>query len=225
MKIVSYLNATVILFIALDEFLPIQSNSMMLYAQAVSSRYSFSNAGESQVAASGGIVAPVFTSGTFNFNGRSVPVFSLDFTAERINVVCTISAHAEAMLEDLVRFLEQGFGFRRPPREIKTFVSSALVVDFGDGFMKRFQDFTALLDAVRESICASGLQGDIDFQALRFAGTVEVAAGAKVGIHYGIEERAHRPPGTHWLFSQAPLTTEAHEMLLQKIEAIVRPTT
>jgi hypothetical protein len=221
MNIVSYINANTLRFIAQDEFLPEGQSSMFAFANPIAQRYGFQAHGESQTAASVGILSPAFQAGVFNFENVPVPIMSLEFLPARITATCSTSEQSNAFMDDLIEFLVTHYKFRKPSREIQKFEVSALVIDFGPQFLEKISVIGKILTTLNKfSSDASSLHAPMDIQGIRFAGT-NSKHGQIVNMHYALEVRAGRPLGTNWLFSQAPLPTKSHVALLADIEAIV----
>lgn len=221
MIVISYLNTVIHRLISHDEFLPSEESSMGPFLTAINHRYEFKNHGESPgIAANIGSPIPVFQNGLFTFSNKSVPVLSLEFQPTRIVAACSTTEQAQALLDDVVRFLVNHHGFRLPTRRIENFPVSSLVVDFGHDFLANLDVLKRIIDAVNTRASNSEYQARTHLSSVRIAGS-SLMGGAVVNTSFIIEERGGRPSGTSWLYTQAPLSNSEHIELLQDIQKIV----
>jgi hypothetical protein len=220
MKIIAHVASPILRFITLDEFLPVDNNSMAFYAPAIAARYDFQAQGESQIASGVGFNSPIFQNGRFDYKGVDTPILSVDFQGSRILAICSTTEQTFAFLEDLIEFLVTTFEFRRPERPIDDLVSSATIVDFEQNIIAKITEVAKIHSMLRSYMGGLLEKATLEPQGLKFSGSVPFGTSS-LNILYTLEERAGRPVGTQWFFSHAPFATDIHVEFLEKLETML----
>lgn len=221
MEIVTYLNGIVSRHINADEFLPLGNASYWIYVQAIADRYDFKAVGQAgQLGTSGGD-DPVFQNGSFVLDGQLIPIMEVRIFTNRILVNCSKTDQAQAFHQDLRVFLESNHGFRDSRRDPHTSYASAMVIKPEDEIIDKVQIITEMGKIVSESFSEVGQEGTLYPQAIRFSGVTKFGDGGQNST-FLIEERAGRPNGSNWLYTQASLPTAVHASTLEKLEDLVR---
>ena len=217
MQVITFLTAVVQRFISHDEFLPAGESSLAPFIETIITNYEFQMHGDLQTPqANVGAPVPGFQTGMFTFKGKRVPVLSLELHPTKMSVACSTTEQAIAFANDLTELLVAKHNFRRPQRRLIDFYASSLVVDFGPNFMTKVSLFQNVTNAINEA--GVGLvTAPMEWASIRFTGSGS-KDGSIVNNNFVLEQRGGRPPGTSWMFTQAPLTNDRHVKLLAEIE-------
>jgi hypothetical protein len=211
MKIISHLTAVTVVEASWEEIRPQHGAAFLHVVNALQQRYQFQSTGHSEVSQNVGLTTPLLAAGQFEFDGAVVPLNQLEFQPSRVVISCSTTEQTLRVAEDLFSFLHADLGFRLPPHDRpKVFVTS-IVSDFDGLLDTAFERWTTILQLLKGP-------GDVPMVpfGVRFMGLKD---GALVpDRQFVFERRAPHPPGTTWMFSQAPLDTQRHVALLQEIE-------
>lgn len=215
MQIVAYINAPILQNVSTEEFLPIGHNSIQFFGPAIAERYNFQAHGEPE-----GGSSYIFQNGRFIFEEIDTPILSMDFQGDKMVAMCSTTPQGLAFLDDMTEFLVSTFKFRRPKRNVISLLSSAIVVDFGTNVLAQLSGVAKIHSLMNSRISGMLEGGTLEAQSLKFAGRVQLNNQKAAGISYTLEERIGRPPGTNWLFSYAPLSSETHVEFLNELSEL-----
>ncbi|MGI4763831.1 MAG: hypothetical protein ACRYGP_01995 [Janthinobacterium lividum] len=219
MEIVTFLNGIVARYINQDEFLPLGQNSLWMFVPGIAEQYDFKSVGQG---AQGGVPVgdePVLQNGSFTIDGQVIPIIELRLQTGRIVVNCSKTEQAEAFHRDLERFLIDHHKFRSVSREVPLAYASSLVVKSEGDIVGKIEIFRKMSSIISNGFNRSGQAGSLFPQSLKFSGTTKLGDGVQMSS-FVVEERAGRPSGSGWVYTQASLTTEMHIEVLEALDLL-----
>lgn len=217
MKIISHFQASLTIEAPWDEIRPFKGGAFVTVTQLIKQRYSFQSVGQSGASQQVGILTPGFQNGQFEIEDEFVQINLLEFQPGAIVVSAATTEQASKFADDVLDFLHKTLDFRLPAAKRARQYTTTIVVDFGSSFLPLFgklNDIAQLLNAKIKSE-----YGLTPFGA-RFA-TLTPDNQIPFDRQYVIERRAITPAGENWVFSQAPLDTDAHVELLNEIDKLL----
>ena len=214
MKLISKDAAIAAIGIVLDEAKPLNGYSLPALIQGVADRY--------QMAKVPTIQETTATGAKFN-NGRlaakNINVTELSIHSNSIGVTTTDTKDSELVLNDLMGWLRETFGFREfATKPVKVFQSDLIVELDNDPTqtLKLFAPLLDLLDRGAESI--NGIKKSVHFNRIDF-GSDPLSAGPNVV--FLIERRAGIPYASNRYFCKAYMQTDAHIGALELMDKLL----
>jgi hypothetical protein len=223
MKLIGYLQGFTALRAKLEEYMPVRGLVHRDLAELVRTRYQF------QVfpTLNPGITPPpvmLFSGGKFSRNSESFAIHQLAMKEDGDIVLATTTEQADQVVEDLVRLLDDNFGYRLSTADKKISHLNNMVVEFDKGIEEYINILAKLANAINESRIGKPSfnikrltfgQGAILGEASDLLLLVETA-------DFVIERRSGTGYEANRYFCSAPLPTAEHLRLLERIEAIAR---
>jgi hypothetical protein len=165
-----------------------------------------------------------FQGGRFSANGSSFVINRLIMTLDGDIAIATRTEQADLFIDDLIRLLDENLGFRlRIGNLTKSFVSN-VVVEFDNGLEEYLEPLSKMIAVIND---ARPGRSPFNIKRLAFgeADTSPPPTDPLIIIEradFVIERRAGRPLEENRYFCTAPMATEDHIRILERIEAIAR---
>ena len=129
MRIVSHLEGTVLVRAPWEELRPVSGAPMPLLLSSLQTRYGFSSVGFSATAQQSGMFTPNLQIGSMTADDVSFSVNSIEFQPPFFIAVCSTTDNANIFIEDMLRFLEESFGFRPLGMNRQRYYRSTIIFD------------------------------------------------------------------------------------------------
>ena len=247
MKKIGSLLATVVVNFPLEDVRPEQGISFQSLINVISSRYSFSSRpglargligpGNAVPSSGGGLVFPLFsgiaappatvpTSPLTFRNGvfESIAIPQLDVNIEDpvgLSVQAVSTDFGDRVMDDILLALESELGFKRVSASKRRLYASNVVVEFS-------KDVAAGIEAIdrMRSLVSAAISPDdslrYEIERITFSADASLAPAfqAQHLIGFVLERRANHPYSENRYFSSAPLKTEDHFAVLDRIASI-----
>jgi hypothetical protein len=223
MRIIAFETCRVTALFPFEEVTPLGGVSDLDIVEKIKARYAFAKAPDlatAEVSKNG----YKFETGKFSF--ESTPARIADFAVYRDGIVINASKTnvAEAFLDDVISFMQKEFSFREfmtPPRR---YFQSQIVVEFDRTPEKLINSLNAIASAVSEPLVAIyGVKIPMKFARLDFDADKEnLSFPAPATVHkFIIERRLNIPFAKERFFCSAPMRTDTHVAVLEKIETLM----
>jgi hypothetical protein len=223
MKLIGHLYGIVAARASIEEYQPPQGSVPSDVIELVRSTYQFQ---AFPVLSPGVQLQPPFQFVGGQFAGTDSPfaIQSLIMMPEGDIVSALTTDQADIVLSDLMRLLDENLGYRlRGSRYVKSYASN-LVVEFDDGL----ENYINVLSEIAGEINAER-PGKTPYNIKRLAfGMPDILNQAPdmlvmvENIEFLIERRANRPFEENRYYCSAPLPTERHIAVLERIDTIAR---
>lgn len=165
-----------------------------------------------------------FQMGRFSANEHSSVIHRLIMTVDGDIAMATNTEQANLFIDDLMRLLDENLGYRlRTGKVTKSFVSN-LVVEFDKGLEDFFEPISRIMSAINY---ARPEKKRLNIKRLGF-GEMDVVPPPTDPLviiekaDFVIERRAGRPFEENRYFCTAPMATEDHIRVLERIESVAR---
>jgi hypothetical protein len=219
MRIIAHLEGTVVIKSPWEELRPPAGTAVPLVMSALQARYKFTNVGFSAVSQQASMFTPHLQLGGMLEGSESFSINSIEFQPPLFVVVSSTTSYAEIFIRDMFSFLKEHFGFREPPENRPRHCRSSIVfqpsdIDI-DAAMGKWNEVLAFLNPNLSKDTSPYRTLGIRFSNEEFGIANE---GITTSTPFIIERRLGAPLGENWWFSQAPVDTETHLALLEKIE-------
>lgn len=212
MRIVSFINGTVVYGAAWEEIRPLAGISVYAVIDALKEKYRFNQAGLSEAGQQAGFTIPHMQLGCYQ--GSDIGITSLEFQPQGIIVTCSTTDQAEKVLSDVLTFLKNSFGFRDPSHPRQKVYNSVVVSEFEFNIARTLDKWGKICELINAAMPA-------ELPKLAPAGVKFVTKeGAGPSISFAVERRMGSPEGENWWFSNGPLDTNSHVKILEQIEMI-----
>jgi hypothetical protein len=166
-----------------------------------------------------------FQAGRFSSNGNSFIINRLIMTLDGDIAIATRTEQADLFIDDLMRLLDENLGFRlRIGNLTKSFVSS-VVVEFDHGFEEYMEPLSEMIAVIND---ARHGHAPFNIKRLTFGAAADISPPPTDPLviientDFIIERRAGRPFEENRYFCSAPMATEDHIRMLERIEAVAR---
>ena len=164
-----------------------------------------------------------YKDGRFVTEGRTIAIKDLGFFVDGVLAVTWNTDDAEVVLDDLIVWATQNYGFREPRTTLpRRFVSSVVV-----GFDVELSSALTAFDELREGFASAikkghGIEPEINASRITFAADPTKLLRSEPPFEFNIERRGGRPFSENRYFSSATLTTASHLDLLEAFERRLR---
>jgi hypothetical protein len=178
------------------------------------------------VPAAGFPVATSFRNGTFSKAEHQIAVNQLDLSIDsdpgNIVVHATTTAAAEEVLDDITEVLGTAFSLRNLRQVATKVYLSNVVVIFERSIEQRIKEL-GLIQSIVNSALASKVGVSFGFERLSFGADLTTVPISRAHSVHGfvLERRANHPFSENRYFSSAPLKTDEHFAVLEKISAVI----
>lgn len=219
MKLISSLHGRALQLFVADEVRGDRNVYWPQFVELVNARYGFLKHSDLGTASEKGIK---FENGRLLTDRHQIGIENLDIYNDGIVATGRNTSDAEVILNDAIEWGFEAFGLRRPQRVAPRTYTSWLVVDFEEPIARMFSK----LEELRDLMATSFEQGHgvrLDFQMQRVAFNVDpLSVPPFTNTEFTIDRRGGSPYPLNRFFCTAPLRTEAHITLLERIEATLR---
>lgn len=224
MKIVAYDAGRATLLLPLEEVLPLDGYDSREVLDNITDRYNFSTGPDYSMPREKLQKAGFnFELGTFIFNGKAIEIGRLSVFSDGVVAVSAKTDYAEALIDDLMAWLQADMGFRSPLRPTRKLFLSNVVFDLEigvEGLIKKHSEMANLLGKVASKYFPNApvprlSRIDIDFDPEDHQSSIQMPGLV-------IERRGGVPFEQERYFSSAPLRTHEHEAVLESIEKLMR---
>jgi hypothetical protein len=159
-----------------------------------------------------------FKEGRFVTEGRTIAIKDLGFFVDGILAVAFDTDDSDLILNDLIVWAAQSFGFREPRTKLPRRFVSSVIVEFDAELGRALLAF----DELQENF-ASAIKGKYGMDPEINASRIALAADATrlpagTTFEFMIERRVGRPFSENRYFSSATLPTTSHLALLKTFE-------
>ncbi len=217
MKIIAHFNAILTIDSPWDEVRPVKGPAFAIISQAIKERYNFQAVGQSSVSQQIGLMTPGFQNGQFKMEDKFFPINQLEFQPGTILISSATTEQASKFAEDLFDFLHKTLDFRLPPANRARHYATSIIVDFGTSFASLFGTLNEVARLLNRKT-----KNEKEFApfGVRFVAG-DTPDNLAFERQFILEHRAIAPPGENWIYSQAPLDSEAHVELLKEIDKLM----
>jgi len=182
-----------------------------------------------------GVVLPTtqitlsFEHGQLEDSGQQIPIMRLFVTGNGAVAVTATTDLSDTVISKLVSVLNEKFGFLIHAGRVKHDHVSNVVVEFEEDFEKSVSALRRITEAINEVVQPSEALR-YQFKRLAFGrdfgplviDPAMLGLDAADRVDFILERRSQEPYSRNRYFSSAPLTTEQHISLLNKLENIIR---
>lgn len=165
-----------------------------------------------------------FAMGKFHFNGEDHNIERLAILAVGLIVSASSTDVAQEFLKDLLIWGAETHEFRVSPDMFnRTLYLSQIIVEFDesiDNLIRNFEAFTKSYEEMFNLTYKSNMSMHCHSVTVNFDRTTVGGDVSKVGA-FAIERRVDEPYELNKFFCQAPLRTEDHIRLIEKIEHLL----
>ncbi len=155
-----------------------------------------------------------------------IAIAQLVLSGNGLAVVASDTESSDRVLNDLVRFLDDTFGFRIGSLPSRRDHISNLVFEIDDGFEAHMDAIARMAEIISQSVQSEGKP--FHLKRLAFGRDFGVETPIVVGldaierVDFLIERRQNEPYSRNRYYSSAPLTTQEHFAVLEKIDQAIR---
>lgn len=224
MKVLTYLEGRMTLLFSLELIRPPQGVHAPTYFRELKKRYRFEafNMDGKAVLSVEPNSPYEFKSGAMETPNGDIPIVGLNIYVDGIGLSCANSENAERVLDDLLRWSQDDYGFLPLPEKVGKHPSSNLVVKFDaeiDNALNKAQGLAEMIGAAHRP--HHERHGPWHVLGLKFqpASTPEAA---EIRPSFQLERRVGTHNSDAIYFTQAGLRTNEHIALLEKIEQALR---
>jgi hypothetical protein len=151
--------------------------------------------------------------------GRTIAIKELGFFVDGVLAVTWNTDDAEVVLNDLIIWAAQNYGFREPRTKLPRRFVSSVVVEFDVELSRALTAFDELQEGFASEIKKShGIEPEINASRITFAADPTKLLRSEAPFEFNIERRGGRPFSENRYFSSATLTTASHLDLLGAFE-------
>jgi hypothetical protein len=168
-----------------------------------------------------------YSAGRFTHGDQTLAITTLMMLVNGDIIATTSTEDSELVFDDLVRLLDEKFGFRLRHANIKRSYLSTLVVEFDNAFSS-YIDKIARMEGAINSLLPPGIE-ERYFKSISFgrspSSDPEVAIDQISAVEkadFTIERRAGQPLSSNRFYCVAPMRTADHIRALEQIEQIAR---
>lgn len=200
-----------------DEVRPNRQGYLPDVLHAVKERYAFLTHSTVEEAINGA----KFQTGRLLVDGVAIGIEALEIYKDGIIASSRNTRDANLILEDAMEWGIETIGMKRPQTQIARTFSSCVVVDFEkpiSAAINRFRDIQALLQQSYEDAYAKSI--NLEVSRIAFAADPK-SVPPHTNTEYLFERRGSAPFSMERYFCAAPLQTDEHISLLEKLEAII----
>lgn len=216
MKLISTEGGQALQLIIMDEVRPLSGFYLPTLYTAMVERYRFITFPANWAAdvANGA----KFHSGHHVADGRDIAITEIGVYNDGVVVIALNTSDADVIMDDFISWATRTFKLReRQTKKPRTYASS-VVIEFAASIDDALRNFEAISQNVTDAINnAYGLRAKINFFRLALAADPQTVP-ALFNTQLLIERRVGVPFAQNRYYSAAPLTTDAHLTLLEKIE-------
>jgi hypothetical protein len=171
-----------------------------------------------------------FASGVFDPSGDRIPIVQILIFPDGLAVFTKETDGASSVLEDLMFGLDEHLGYRHRANQKERLYLSQLTVEFDDAFVQQAETFLLVRGLVNNALHREA--GNYKLKRLAFGRDTDPSVPAGVPImamdqimlqDFLIERRAGESIQNNVFFCSAPLATNDHLAVLEKIENACRP--
>jgi len=220
MRVISLLMGAAAVHVSPDDVAPDRTLVVRELIEQIKDRYGFSVAPAHQPA---GAQQPimVFQDGALVQKEARIPIYQLFLFGDGGAIVARHTDEANAVLDDLIAFLGDAFGFRYQSTTLERLNTSNIVVDLDPSFTWSTPSFSIMRNLIHKTM------GDnFKYHLKRITFGVDSSVNPPsitsvkqfIGCDFIIEARANSPIDSNRFFSSAPLPTNDHIYYLEKLE-------
>jgi hypothetical protein len=203
-----------------DTVVPLKGLIIKDLVDGIARRYEFQ--GKPPVQGTMQSQALVFQGGASNIDKQRTGVMQLALVPNGDFVMAQTTEQADAILSDLLSYLEDAFGYRYSSSEQRRVYLSNVVVQFEKDFGRTFERFAEIQSLLNEG--AETIPQRFQFKRLAFGtgdpSLLNLSIEAIEIADFTIERRALEPYSSNRFFCGAPMQTEKHLRVLEKLEDI-----
>ena len=215
MKIISFLHAVSTLHAPWEEVRPIAGEPYAVTAKAIKDRYQFQVASQSLLGQQSGLALPSFATGQFTAGEQTIVINQIEFQPTGILVSSPKTENNLLIFDDLFSFLQSTLKFRPPPKARKMTNVTTLISQFDSGIDKMFGKWMDVQSVINSMAADEAPLAPLGIRMIGFRNEEPV-----LDRQFIFERRVPAPSGENWIFSQAPLDTEKHVKVLEKVESV-----
>jgi len=220
MRVIAFETCRVTALFPFEEVTPLGGVSDLDVVEKIKSRYHFVKGPEltSEEIAKNGYK---FETGKFSFESSSVRI--TDFAVYRDGIVINAAKTdvAEAFLDDVTAYMQKEFSFREFSTQPRRYFQSHIIVEFDQPLPKLITAFEGLSSAISEPLAEIyETKIPISFGRVDFtADKTKLSVRSPATVHpFVIERRVNVPFEKERYFCSAPLRTNTHLAVLERIE-------
>ena len=160
-----------------------------------------------------------FRTGRLVKDGKEIPITELAIFNDGFSVTTTDTSDSELVLDDLLPWLRNTFGFRDAVSKVKRAYQSDVVVDFDHNMEAALAPILSLKENLqREFEAVSGIKRTFYFD---FLGFIAEDVPPTPMREFMIQRRIGAPLDAKRYFSKAHLPTAAHLKILEKLDSLL----
>lgn len=225
MRIINYDTSRVTALFPLEEVIPLSGINDRELIDAVTSRYRFLRSpdlAKDDISKDG----YKFSSGHFSFQNSTFRIQEFSIFRDGLVILASTTDGSEAFIDDVMEFVRRVFSFRDSETEPRLYFQSQIVVEFDrppERLLKSLKEIaTAIAEPLSEiygtEIPMEFARLDFDFDKL----TAPTATPIATVHRFIIERRLGVPFNKQRFFCAAPMRTQNHIEVLEKIESLIR---
>ena len=220
MRVISLLLGAAAVHVSPDDVAPDRALVVRDLIEQIKNRYGFSVAPAHQPAGTQQAIM-VFQDGALVKNESRIPVNQLFLFGDGAAVVARHTDEANAVLEDLIAYLGDTFGFRYQSTMLERLNTSNIVVDLDASFTGDTPSFSVMRSLIHKTM---GDKCKYHLKRITFGIDTLITSQSTtsvkqfIGSDFIIETRANSPVDSNRFFSSAPLPTNDHVQYLEKLE-------
>jgi len=224
MRIINYEASRVTALFPLEEVLPLSGINDRELIDAVTKRYGFLRSpdlAKDDIAKDG----YKFASGHFSFQNAVFIISEFSIFRDGLVVLAATTDGSEAFMDDVIEFTRRVFSFRDFETAPRRYFQSQIVVEFDRPPEKLLKTLSEITAAVSEPLSEIyGMEVPMEFARLDFDfDKMRSPNPAPQIVHrFIIERRLGVPFNKQRFFCAAPMRTENHIEVLEKIERLIR---
>jgi hypothetical protein len=230
MKLIGALHGHSIVRVSPEEVAPKNGIPWLDLTEALRARYKFQTNAAAPVNV--GAAAPIWTAfqnGEFQIADDKIAVQQLLFTNDGALVVTSSTESSDAVLKDLIGFLDSSFEFHISKSTQRKAYISDIVVQFEKGIEEYLTKIGEIENLINQSV-SKPIKGRPKAQIKRIAFGSEASdlnasgVGPLDGIEsveFLFERRARQPYSENRYYCRAPIATNDHIKLVESIESVL----
>jgi hypothetical protein len=162
-----------------------------------------------------------FAIGRIYLQEKHIFISKLDIYGDGVICICSDTISADMVIDDLIVWSRTAFKLSNPLTGMRRSYTSSVVVEFDRPMDSLVNGFARITAAISEAYGAQGgYAGGLYLWRMSFMADPQLGASANP-TQFILERRAGAPADRQRYFSSAPLPTDKHLQLLQRIESMI----
>lgn len=216
MKLIAKDAAIAAITVVSDEFKPQGGYYLPELLRSIAERYELAKVPSVEDAKN---VGAVFQNGHLTHSPKPINIVEFGLFNDAIRVTATDTVDCEVVLDDLLNFLKQSFGFRDQITEHTRVFQSDLIVEFDNDPDKAFRFLGPLIEFLQmESKSFKGFAKALQFNRLGFGADPSMPGFSP---EFGFERRIGVPWSANRYFCKAHLRTGTHIRALEMFDEML----